>query len=176
MKTNFLLLLLLSLLIGASCKKDDGLTPETQTGANTFSCLINGKLFLPKRSLFSGEPLYGVYNATNKNLSIGASNSFNGNNTNINIVFDNSYEGIGLYSLNPNNATGHNVNISYRIGSPTTRYYYAKLTGEGNVTITKSNNNVVSGTFEFVAQNDNDANDKIVCTRGRFDLVVSGVK
>jgi hypothetical protein len=39
-------------LISASCKKEkkgiDGLPPATQTGANTFGCLVNGVLFIPK--------------------------------------------------------------------------------------------------------------------------------
>ena len=43
------------LLIAASCKKTktesespDQLPPITQTGANTFGCLINGNVWLPK--------------------------------------------------------------------------------------------------------------------------------
>ncbi len=39
-------------LISASCKKEktgaDGLPPATQTGANTFGCLVNGVLFYLK--------------------------------------------------------------------------------------------------------------------------------
>jgi hypothetical protein len=42
----------LLLLIVASCSSDDTngnrLPPETQVGANTFGCLINGKTFIPR--------------------------------------------------------------------------------------------------------------------------------
>ncbi|WP_461484800.1 DUF6252 domain-containing protein, partial [Pedobacter sp.] len=62
------------------------------------------------------------------------------------------------------------------IVSPTTKYYYTALTGQGNVTITRSDSNILSGTFEFVAQNVDNANDKVTCTKGRFDLEVNGIK
>jgi hypothetical protein len=39
-------ILLLPIVLAASCKKD-GLTKETQTGANTFSCKVNGKVYTP---------------------------------------------------------------------------------------------------------------------------------
>ena len=45
MKRTPLLLLLFSLAI-ISCKKDK-LTKETQKGANTFSCLIDGEIYKP---------------------------------------------------------------------------------------------------------------------------------
>lgn len=52
MKKLFFLLTIIALLI--SCDKDgqifavkDKLPPETQTGANTVGCLVNGKVFLP---------------------------------------------------------------------------------------------------------------------------------
>lgn len=71
MKNTILFMLLLLVVMGVSCKKDNnnGLTPETQTGANTFSCKINGEIFVPKASLFGGTPLFGQID------------TFNGNNT-----------------------------------------------------------------------------------------------
>ncbi len=51
MKT-ILIFLFAACSIFASCKKDktqeDSLPPATQTGANTFGCYINGKLYVPK--------------------------------------------------------------------------------------------------------------------------------
>ena len=52
MKTKILIFLTILSLVG--CSKDDTtppepallLPPETQTGANTFGCLINGKLLI----------------------------------------------------------------------------------------------------------------------------------
>ncbi|WP_461485395.1 Riean_0653 family protein, partial [Pedobacter sp.] len=117
MKTLKISLLLLTFFL-AACKKEK-LTKETQIGANTFSCLINGKLFVPKQALFSGEPLYGIYNPTNKTLCIGAPSS-SADNTDVQIDI-NDYNGVGVYPLSSNNSVGYNVNIIYSIVSPTTK-------------------------------------------------------
>jgi hypothetical protein len=55
---NILLIALLPLLFGISCKKDkladelSKLPPATQTGANTFGCLVNGKAWVPQGGCF----------------------------------------------------------------------------------------------------------------------------
>ena len=66
--------------------------------------------------------------------------------------------------------------IKYRVDNPLTQNYSTELTGQGNVTISRSDNGILSGTFEFVAQNEDNANDNVTCTKGRFDLVVNGIK
>jgi hypothetical protein len=53
-------------LVNFTCKKHsvnpvDTLPPATQTGANTFGCLINGKAFTPGGSSFSGPNLTATY-------------------------------------------------------------------------------------------------------------------
>ena len=54
MKKIILLLCMFLTLIGTSCDNNDDnnsgdkLPPETQTGANTVGCLVNGQVFLPK--------------------------------------------------------------------------------------------------------------------------------
>ena len=57
---NILIITMLMLLCAASCKKDnkneDQLPPATQTGANTFGCLVNGKVFVPKGYGSTGRP------------------------------------------------------------------------------------------------------------------------
>ncbi|TAD92861.1 MAG: hypothetical protein EAY75_01615 [Bacteroidetes bacterium] len=51
-------LLFMPLLLAASCKKDkladelSKLPPATQTGANTFGCLVNGKAWVPQGGCF----------------------------------------------------------------------------------------------------------------------------
>jgi hypothetical protein len=52
--------------INFTCKKHsvnpvDTLPPATQTGANTFGCLINGKAFTPGGSSLSGPNLAAIY-------------------------------------------------------------------------------------------------------------------
>jgi hypothetical protein len=61
---KFLILITLSFVcFGSSCKKNkisdpsDQLPPETQTGANTFGCLINGEVFKPGGASLTGGSL-----------------------------------------------------------------------------------------------------------------------
>jgi hypothetical protein len=66
MKKIFLLLLTITLM-GAKCKKDNieinKLPPITQTGANTFGAVVNGKVFLPKVNFGSyTQKLFVSYN------------------------------------------------------------------------------------------------------------------
>ena len=55
-------------LTATQCEKDpyaEGLPPETQTGANTFGCYLNGELFIPSRRSVPGSnerPLSAGYN------------------------------------------------------------------------------------------------------------------
>ena len=57
---NIVIIATLMLLCAAGCKKDkaseDQLPPATQTGANTFGCLVNGKVFVPKGYDGTGRP------------------------------------------------------------------------------------------------------------------------
>jgi hypothetical protein len=70
MKTKTILLLLVSLLfLQGSCKKETDrcptykLPPATQTGANTFGCLVNDVVFVPKLGgLFAPKPKAFSYN------------------------------------------------------------------------------------------------------------------
>ena len=82
-KTTFKNLLLFSFtLLASSCKKQTVdqlslLPPATQTGANTFGCLVNGFAFVPgNRSLITGPLLtcqYGLFgNGYIFNLGAGA--------------------------------------------------------------------------------------------------------
>ena len=66
MKHAYFLALLLAALLGLSqCKKkrdpapEDQLPPATQTGANTFGCLVNGQPWTPQG--YNGMSNYSVY-------------------------------------------------------------------------------------------------------------------
>jgi hypothetical protein len=69
MKNTYHLLIaiaLISILCSNSCKKHSSdplsqLPPATQTGAQTFGCLINGKAFTPGGSNFGGPVLACIY-------------------------------------------------------------------------------------------------------------------
>jgi len=81
MKTKLPLYLALLLLTQCSKCKDDptpadpaaGLPPATQTGANTFGCLINGQAYTPKGRVGLGDNFDVMYDPTfnGGDLSIG---------------------------------------------------------------------------------------------------------
>lgn len=174
MKTKIRYLVLFIVMAMGSCKKDDELTRETQTGANTFSCLINNQLFTPKASLFSGKALSAGINLDGKSLVIGAFNA--AAKSHIQICINNSYKGVGTYLLDLNNSNNKadKTFITYSIADPLTKDYTTELTGQGRITITRADGNILSGTFEFVAQNLADPTDEVTGIAGRFDILGNG--
>lgn len=64
------------LLLSGSCRKNrqpnpiDQLPPETTTGANTFGCLIDGKLFKPGGAQLSGGSLSCNYQYLNGGFTL----------------------------------------------------------------------------------------------------------
>lgn len=79
MRNTFLIIssLFFITLTASKCKKDkmptnpvDQLPPETQIGANTFGCLVDGKIFLPKGPSL-GPILQCAYQYLNTNYSKG---------------------------------------------------------------------------------------------------------
>ncbi|TXD80791.1 hypothetical protein ESY86_19970 [Subsaximicrobium wynnwilliamsii] len=173
---NLLLLLTITLTLSC-CKKDDDqsenpidqLPPATQTGEQTFGCLINGEAFVPP-SFGSNSPsafyqfVDGAYT-----LSIYGSISGGPNLKSINIgcldmplIQETNYT---LRERITNNYFG-NYNIGGGItysGSSSTEY-------PGTLVITNfdPDNFIISGTFEFTVL-DSDGGE-INITNGRFDM------
>lgn len=157
----------LLMLTAAACKKDN-LTKETQTGANTFSCKVNGKVFTPcNGGLFSGGPsLYGHYSNNFTTIYIGADCTREYPFEFINIEIDN-FHGIGEYLLSDLNNF-----CTYRVSNPVDKYYYSKITQNGKVIITKDDriNSILSGTFEFTGADKTNPSDIVTVSAGRFDI------
>ena len=98
------------LLIAASCKKTktesespDQLPPITQTGANTFGCLINGNVWLPKgydgrfvNSRITIDPTYA-----DGDLTIKVYRLEGGFRHSITLTSD-SIKAVGIYMINTN--------------------------------------------------------------------------
>lgn len=154
------------ILMAPSCKKEH-LTKETQTGANTFSCKINGNVFTPcKGGLFSGPPLWGGYSNNFKTVVIAGECTLEYPFKYVVIDLEN-FHGVGEYLL-----SDINNSCTYLESNPTDKYYKSSLTQNGKVVITKDDrvNFIVSGTFEFTAANTSNSSDIVTVLSGRFDI------
>ncbi len=167
------------LLIGAGCKKNrtqkpktelEKLPPVTQTGANTFGCLINGEAFIPG----GGGPF-------DKVLTVQYDPTFEGGQFSINtqrIFGSNKYISLSIH------ANGINETGTYDIGILSKYWvYYDDLTNNscyfetinttpisGKLVISKFDiyDKIVSGTFTFKVKTDQCG--EIEVTYGRFDV------
>jgi hypothetical protein len=191
MKTTIATLLIIFL---AGCSKDSAtkdpvvqLPPETQTGANTFGCIINNQVFYPrdgkgslfvngtKAVIFWGDP------SGNRNFNeIEIKNAKDGVPCEKMIIhlqsLDQNKE--GDYIWHPtnfqNNIDGLMQNYVYiKIFNPATgtSKYYGSYENSGKVTITKYalNNTIVSGNFSGKLRLYNGI-EEIEIKKGRFDI------
>ena len=164
--------------IFAACKKgsttttQDQLPPATQIGANTFGCLINGKVYIPKGYNGTGTPNPKISLETfNGKLILGiVTNQLeNGNPQGFVIIsfFDSVLSpGIYAYSDKMNFSVGWAkvINNCFTPAGDTT----VKKWGEGFITKFDNVNKIVSGTFncKFKTQ----TCDTVFITDGRFDF------
>ncbi|GAA0188652.1 hypothetical protein GCM10009122_47650 [Fulvivirga kasyanovii] len=157
----------LALFIGFSaCQEDDELPPITSEGKNTFGCLVNGELWLPKGALGQGGTFaqMKIWNDT-----VGAT----------------------LYADNVNTTSGITISFfdvphlridkSYDLTDSTYFIQYSRLKDgkacfyenvvKGNLKLSEYNidQKILSGTFEFKAYSDV-CNDTVTITEGRFDI------
>lgn len=165
------LLMLLFFLANFSCKKDK-LTKETQQGANTFSCLIDGKIYKPcSEPRILGDP--GI-----PSLDGGISVSGNAMMATVSASCNKFREVNKDVYLEIGNLTGAGT---YLASDPSNRMIYEDSPGgvysslntkSGQIIITKDDraNKILSGTFEFEGVDNNDPGRIIKITSGRFDI------
>ena len=177
-KNNTLWLLLLALCsIFAACKKDrppktelEKLPPATQTGANTFGCLLNGQVWIPKDNYGQAtfkldvDPTYG-----NGVFAISAVR-YDGNGNGV--FFGFSFGSIASTTGGTYNLSQQNVNFSISdikllcsYDSNTPGIY---KTGSFTITRYDLTNRIFSGTFDFAVYNQG-CGDTLHFTNGRFD-------
>jgi hypothetical protein len=186
---NFFSLAALFLLFGlVHCKKAGGnsvLPPITQTGANTFGCMVNGKVWLPhwacnRFGVGSVQLTYAIYPLNPGRrlpllFSLSAGNSANGNT-----FFDfgqNSTLSDHIYS------TGNiidSLHISF-LGLPGGQYLDANQPGATphyfQITKLDTINKIVSGIFAFTLYARDSPNaqphlDSVLVTDSRFDVQI----
>jgi hypothetical protein len=175
---QLILLLLTTFTLSCYNSDDDSgdqLPPETQTGANTAGCLVNGKVFLPKKQginpelicnyeYIDGEFFFNLrivqyvgadvksIVVQNRRITLEAGQTYLLNNTNI--VLDDFTGGGGMYY----------------VSSILENNYYTNFikTGELKITRLDLQNSIISGTFWFDAVNNN--GEVVEIRQGRFDM------
>jgi hypothetical protein len=181
---KLLLLIIACANIFAACKKDkteptelSKLPAATQTGANTFGCLVNGKAWVAQRndcSIFCSPSFKIYYDGSNggyvgiEALIIDIKNNID---ERFDIVFDSSNFKLihPIRIINPlttasfKNFTGVNNCSKYEHYSDSTVIHI------GNVILTRYDlpNGIISGTFDFILTKP--GCEIISVTEGRFD-------
>lgn len=151
-----------------SLEKKEELPPITQEGKNTFGCLVNGKLWLPKGN--DGTPNFSLsYDPTFMggafNISTYRYYGDGANDRQSITIFLDSVSIAGKYDLFTSDKRGSIFN-----DWNSCIYYPDELVyKKGHITITKLDlqKQVVAGTFEFIIFKKDC--DTIRVTQGRFD-------
>lgn len=171
----FLFTMVLSL---SCCDKDDNkpinpidqLPPETQTGANTAGCLVDGKAFLPKGYLPTGNLVCNYIDGKDFNINIVQRNNYK--TISMNVISYNQSLTVGeTYQLNEYGADSKFGEYSIYDDNNLSEIHYKTtsiITGELKITNHNFNKAILSGTFWFDAVN---SEGQIVKIReGRFDM------
>lgn len=167
-KLSTLFVFLLLTVVQSSCNKEK-LTTATQVGANTFSCKVNGKVYVASSDLFSPAFSGGFYRSSDITGEFRLSSAIR--------TKDNAYDlrieipiidRLGVYRLNELNFCLINP-LPITIGG---KLYSSKLSNDGEINITYIDyqSHILSGTFSFTAINTNDPSDQLLITDGRFDI------
>ena len=158
------------------CDNDDNkpktelekLPPATQTGANTFGCLLDGKAFLPGSGINPLDCVYqyvddGYYFALQANKRDELNNRISIAIGTINLQLQQGFT-YNLFENSEGNATG--------LYSYATNHNYTSTTNFGELTITKLDevNHIVSGTFWFDIPHPV-TGETIQIREGRFDTL-----
>jgi hypothetical protein len=170
------LLSVAALLLLTTCKKDDGLPPETQEGKNTFGCKVNGKVWIPNGGpgFMGAKPIEGGFYGISS-TQIGIYIRAHAKDGSMVHIYLNDYKP-GIYGLT------QTTNILPFSSYPKDYALYAISEGNyfttnskthGIITVVRSGPNIdgiVSGTFSFDASNN--TSQTVEVTEGRFDINV----
>jgi hypothetical protein len=176
---NKLLLLLTLTLTLSCCNKDDSpfsskdqLPEETQTGANTVGCLVNGKVYLPsQRGLNSPVNCFYEYDNGEFYFTLAFEDMKNFGPT-VSIHTGRLTLVAGqTYLLNKNSVTDGDYTGGGASYFPSLQnFYYTNTTKTGELKITRLDlqNSIISGIFWFDAVNSE--GEKVQVREGRFDM------
>lgn len=181
-KIKLLLLIIACANIFGNCKKPNNITdepqlpPETQTGAYTFGCKVDGVIYKAtgRASFLANQSVSYAYYSSDSSFNISATNSatkkfrfsmtFKCTNINLPSTLIEYYPyGVSFQDISngtaPSGSNTYNTD-NLRTGNVTIKFFNGTL-APGNF------GSILSGTFDFYAIN---ANGKIIhVTEGRFD-------
>jgi hypothetical protein len=154
--------------IGSSCRKHKAvdpvsqLPPETQTGANTFGCLVNGQVFKPGGAQLSGGSLQCNYQFVNGGyyFVLSGRNQTGGNPlTSVNVYTDSLSIStdlkLNLITRKDGNASGRYFGSQTNVNLATYLTKDSQYTGELWIKKLDTINQIASGIFWFNAVNEN---------------------
>ncbi|RYE13561.1 MAG: hypothetical protein EOP45_20990 [Sphingobacteriaceae bacterium] len=158
-------LLLLIILIVSSCRKN-GLPKATQTGENTMVAKVDGKLWQKKACVSCTGGGTGLIVSYEDRNFFGVTGEDHDSGSRIALSIS-SVKRVGTYNLSSKTLDYGRL---FKIGSGP--YYYTSTKNTGQVTITKLDltNQIISGTFDFTAEDENNPANTIKVTDGRFDV------
>lgn len=175
MKLLYSFFLICVFLVFTACSDDDDapppnpidlLPPATQTGENTFGCLLDGEAFLPAGGI---NPLDCVYQFVDGGYYFALQGNKRDEKNHIILI--------GVGTKNKEIEEGKTYQLLENVeGNCTGVYAYAGEfrytseihTGELNITKLDFENNIVSGTFWFDVKDENGVIHEI--RKGRFDI------
>ncbi len=180
LKHQMLAILFLAMLI-CSCEDNDTPTPTqnkppteeqlppiTTTGAGTFGCKVNGKVWVAKSNKTGWPPTYAAIDRNKNWLTFINGNIVLSNHTDIVIGIEFNYTFDSYYPLfvkkNGSSSAGYTNYISNQF------WQTDSIIGGGvNILRFDTTNQIVSGTFFFNCVN-KETNDTMHITEGRFDM------
>ncbi len=173
-------LLLAAILLTTACKKNASgtycnncLPPATDTGANTFGCLVNGKVFLPQKRIGSMSiPLQCGYQNVDGNIffSLRASDFINKISTGFNLDSI-SINGPSTFKYSaPSKGNAYSIYNCCNNNS-INPLYTSQIGTSGQLIFTRFDTlyQIASGTFWYDAV-DTASRDTIHIRDGRFDV------
>ena len=180
MKTQtFKKIFFLTALLFINCSNSDPkdqLPPITQTGENTFGCLIDGEVFVPKGwkiSIYGYDfpvTFWGSHDDNYNGITVRDFESNDAKRMDINL-YHLEQNGTGTFTVDQSNCldigyANPSINIRCRYNGA----WYCSTENSGTLSITRYDNNIVSGTFSCTVINRDDPTDRIEITKGRFDF------
>jgi hypothetical protein len=163
-KKYFIYSFFLLFLMSNSCEKPE---QEIPTGDHTFSCFIDGELFVPKgnTSISTTPTNDGLSLYKHENYFQASARDYKKFRVMFNIIDWN----IGLHDLSESNGDYYNHSINHAMGRRDGVWYLSKE-DSGSINFIEADiEGNTKGTFDFKLYNENDVNDVIHVTNGNFD-------